>query len=98
VTLEADEFYIFVEGSRNVSDVIEIIGDSISLQELNWGGGRAYSIEGYGAFIVRGDHECLYTPGALQCEGQTVDVTMGGVIFKRDGEILATNPLPIMAR
>jgi hypothetical protein len=87
----------FIEGEASVDSVRPVgSGDFRLVQEEGFATYR-YRAVGDGAFIVR-DYECHVLPKTISCNGRKIDRSLGGVILKRNGELLAVNPLIVSAK
>ncbi len=52
---------------------------------------------GEGEVSIQG-HRCHVSPQELACNGVLLDLSLGGVLIHRNGEIVPVNPLPTIAR
>lgn len=91
------ELDLFVEGEASVEAVRPVgSGDFRLVQEKGFAPHR-YRAVGDGVFIVR-DYECHVLSKTVTCNGRELDSSLGGVVLKRNGEILAVNPLTVSAK
>jgi hypothetical protein len=86
---------LFIEGAGTLEETVTVIeGDLRFVKTEN---GAAYLAEGRGTFRTHGVI-CQYSPDHLKCNGEDVDLSLGGAIIRRDGRLERANPLLLLAK
>lgn len=78
------------EGFQSLSQGLHITSEEINARTY-------FKITGTGLFSI-GDHECSYDAKIFVCGGLEMDKSLGGILFKRNGDIIPVNPLILLAR
>lgn len=95
VKIQAPGYFLFVEGGQNLEDVLTVVNGDL---EFNCSGpDTGYcTLTGQGQVLIHG-HRCTLSPDRLSCNGDPLDLSLGGVLIRDDGSIVPVNPLPMLA-
>lgn len=80
----------------NLQNVLRVLDGSLELDCSGPNGGMC-TMTGEGEMSIQG-HRCQMNLRELSCDGVPLDLSLGGVLIRRNGEIAPVNPLPTLAR
>ncbi len=96
LVVSLDEVELFVEGA-DITQLITINSGNLKFEKTFDSSAYEYTASGRGTFVVY-NHSCQYSTRKLHCDSKEVDISLGAVIFRKNGVILPYNLLPLVTR